>query len=184
MFYSLLSFIMKHTLFITILAFFLFYNNACDSCINEQHLTSCEYADFKGHANPCCEVHCHLSSCKSMGFPGQYTCTGGLAGCLNSHSCNNNPANCSHSTVIIESSPDKIPLFNDAIHYIANDLNNAKAAQALRNIKQLFLFNNYRIESPIEVEKYCHNLKVYADFIETQPSEVIEQLFSFEAGEQ
>jgi len=84
------------------------------------------------------------------------------------------------STVIIECSPEQLLEYDDAVNYISNDLHNETAAQALRNIKQLFINNNFCISSPLEVEKYNHYLRVYANFIASQPDSVVDRLSAME----
>lgn len=163
---------MKQILSLILLGLFTFFY----SCSSENTSNSTELFDSKDNVTPCCQVQCRLSSCKKMGSPCQCTCVGGMALCFDPSISDNPASKSSMPTVIIESSPDKMPLFDESIRYIANNLHNAKAAQALRNLKQLFMVNNYKIDTPIEIEKYYYNLKVYTDFIETQPEEVVDLL--------
>ncbi len=81
--------------------------------------------------------------------------------------------------VIIEATPEMMKLYDEDIEYVET-LGGKAAAEAMRNIKQLFIDNNYVISSEKDVTEYYKNVNVYSEFISTQPEEVVDRLSNLE----
>ena len=69
-----------------------------------------------------------------------------------------------------------MPLYDEDADFIEQTLHHAEAALALRNIKQLFLDNQYVLSTPKTIQAYLENVAVFVSFIQTQPQRVIDRL--------
>lgn len=127
---------------------------------------------------PNCEVSSFKASLQSFYQSNSIcSCFGGLPYCaIVSKSKDSTRYNIDKS--IITSSSDRMPLYDAHIKLITEDLHNESAAQALSNIKQLFMNNNYTLSSPSLVQEYYRNFIVYLDFYKTQSTQIQDKLDS------
>ena len=73
-----------------------------------------------------------------------------------------------------------MPLYDEDSQYIEQILHHVAAAQALRNIKQLLIDNQYVLSSESAIQTYLENAAVYAEFSNAQPDSVIDRLSELE----
>ncbi len=88
--------------------------------------------------------------------------------------CNHKPVdqkntNLSTEGVVVEASAELMEVYDEDINYLKRKKNTDEAVQSLENIKQLFMDNNYVLDTPELVEEYNLNVKRFSDCIEEQP---------------
>lgn len=128
------------------------------------------------HNVPSCEVTTSKGTLYSF-YRNNFVCSsiGGLPYCQISPK-NGDSLKYDMEKSTIEITSDMIPLYDKHIHFIAEDLHNDKAAQALANIKQLFVDNDYKISTPDLIKKYYDNFIIYTEFYKKQSLRIRDKL--------
>lgn len=78
--------------------------------------------------------------------------------------------------VIIEASADLMSVYDEDINYLKRQPNAEMAVLALEHIKQLFLDNDFVLDTPELIDEYNQTIKRYADCLRNQPSNVRDKM--------
>lgn len=145
------------------------------SSCNKKQTKEITYADLPSNV-PDCEVSSAKGELQSFCRNSSIcSCYGGLPYCQ-IKSKDKDSIYYDTQKSVITTSADVIPLYDAHIQYIANDLKNPNAAEALSNIKKLFVNNNYHISTPELLEEYYKNFRIYTAFYKAQPLRVRDKL--------
>ena len=139
-----------------------------------------EVLDSKDNKTPCCEVQCRRGSCRTYESPCNCTCVAGQPVCGALGNGGSPGQKGGTPKIVVEATPEMMALYDADIQYIEQTLHNTEAAQALRNIKQLLVDNQYVLSTSNAISAYVDNVGVYEQFINTQPDEVIDRLSDWE----
>ncbi|MCR4964091.1 MAG: hypothetical protein K6A41_00380 [Bacteroidales bacterium] len=146
----------------------------------DDQTTTTELSGTKDDTPPCCRVMCRMGSCETYQSPCHCTCVAGLPVCGGLGNGGDPAQKGEVPKIVVKATQAMMPLYDEDADYIEQTLHHAGAAQALRNIKQLFIDNQYVLSTPATIQAYLENAAVYESFIQTQPQEVIDRLSSLE----
>lgn len=150
---------------------------SCDSEAQHSETTHQSAADSKDKTIPCCQVTCRRGTCICYKYPSSCSCIAGQPVCGHVDPGGDaSKAGAENLNVIIEATPAMMELYDEDITFISTTLGIRDAADALQNIKQLFIDNNYSIASEDAIREYHKNLNVYIEFIGTQTEDVVDRL--------
>ena len=135
-----------------------------------------EEYNTKDNDHPCCEVVCRRGACRTYESPCQCLCEAGQPICHGLNQGGDDPKGSHIPKIIVKATPGMMSLYDEDIQYIEQTLHHTAAAQALRNIKQLLIDNQYVLSSESAIQAYLENAAVYVEFANIQPDSVIDRL--------
>ena len=153
---------------------------SCHSDGEENTTPSQEEYNTKDIDPPCCEVVCRRGACFAYESPCQCICVAGQPVCGGANHGGDNQKGNQIPKIVVKATPAMMPLYDEDSQYIEQILHHVAAAQALRNIKQLLIDNQYVLSSESAIQTYLENAAVYAEFSNAQPDSVIDRLSELE----
>jgi hypothetical protein len=135
--------------------------------------------NFLKEVSTCCSASCRRGTCSVNQSPCTCTCVGGQPMCGSSNvptSGRIEEVDISAGHMIFLDNAVQLEYYDNLIHYLQYDLSAIDAAKAIQDIKNLFVKNEWVLDSPETVSAYYKNMEIFVDFYNRQPLSIQDKI--------